>query len=113
MRDRLVGRTNWRCLNQLRAVLLERGFTAPQGRHKLELAITVLLDGGSAGNGAISARIRLLVADLRGVEPDRRIKAYDDEFALHARTDDGARRLTTIPGVGVLNATALAAAVGE
>ncbi len=114
VRDRLVGERT-ALLNQLRAVLLERGFTAPQGRHKLELAITVLLDGGSADNRAVSARIRSLVADLRAewVELDRRIRAYDDEFALHARTDDGARRLTTIPGVGVLNATALAAAVGD
>ncbi len=29
------------------------------------------------------------------------------------RSDDRARRLTSIPGIGVLNATALAAAVGN
>jgi transposase len=44
---------------------------------------------------------------------DERIKAFDDEFAATARTDDAARRLTTIPGIGVLNATALAAAIGN
>ena len=36
-----------------------------------------------------------------------------DEFAARAKTDDAARRLASIPGIGVLNATALAAAVGN
>jgi transposase len=44
---------------------------------------------------------------------DRRIGAFDDEFAARAKADDAARRLATIPGIGVLNATALAAAVGD
>ena len=44
---------------------------------------------------------------------DRRIEAFDDEFAAQAKTDDAARRLASIPGIGVLNATALAAAVGN
>ena len=45
-------------------------------------------------------------------ELDRRIGAFDDEFAARARTDEAARRLATIPGIGVLNATALVAAIG-
>ena len=44
---------------------------------------------------------------------DERIKAYDDEFAALTRTDAQARRLASIPGVGVINATALLAAVGD
>ena len=46
-------------------------------------------------------------------ELDRRIAAYDDEFAARAREDGAARRLATTPGIGVLNATALAAAIGN
>jgi transposase len=59
--------------------------------------------------------MRSLVEDMR-VEwqmLDRRIEAFDDEFAARARSDEAARRLATIPGIGVLNATALAAAVGD
>jgi transposase len=41
---------------------------------------------------------------------DRRIAAFDDEFAARAKTDGATRRLATIPGIGVLNATALTAA---
>ena len=44
---------------------------------------------------------------------DRRIEAFDDEFAALAKTDDAARRLVSIPGIGVLNATALVAAIGN
>ena len=42
-----------------------------------------------------------------------RIEALNAEFVNLARTDDSTRRLTSIPGIGVLNATALVAAVGD
>ena len=41
-----------------------------------------------------------------------RLHQFDDEFAATAKADAVARRLATIPGIGVLNATALAAAIG-
>jgi len=44
---------------------------------------------------------------------DRRIRAYDDEFAAITQSDEQARRLSSIPGVGAINATALVAAVGD
>ena len=61
----------------------------------------------------ISARAVRLLEDLRDewASLDRWIKAYDDELATLTREDDQARRLAPIPGVGVINATALLAAV--
>ena len=50
VRDRLVGERT-ALLNQLRAVLLERGITAPQGRRKLEQALAALLDEAGAEDG--------------------------------------------------------------
>jgi len=50
---------------------------------------------------------------IEWVEPDRRIAAYDEEFAALAKADVTARRLASIPGIGVLNATALVAAIGD
>jgi transposase len=44
---------------------------------------------------------------------DERIAAFDAEFAAEAKRDEPARRLTSIPGIGALNATALVAAVGD
>jgi transposase len=110
-RDRLVGERT-ALINQLRAVLLERGIIVPQGRRKLERYLDAHL---SAAEVTLSPRVRVLVADLRAEwrELDRRIAAFDEEFALQARTDETARLLTSIPGIGPLNATALAAAIGN
>ena len=110
-RDRLVGERT-ALINQLRAVLLERGVIVPQGRRKLELHLETLL---AAEQVSLSPRTRLLIEDLRAEwrELDRRIQAFDEEFALQARTDEAARLLTTIPGIGPLNATALVAAIGK
>jgi transposase len=44
---------------------------------------------------------------------DDRIAAFDAEFAAEAKQNQAARRLTSIPGIGTLNATALVAAVGD
>ena len=63
----------------------------------------------------ISSRIRRLVIDIRSEWQalDSRIEALNGEFVAIARHDETARQLVTIPGVGVLNATALVAAVGN
>jgi transposase len=111
VRDRLVGERT-ALMNQLRAVLLERGIVIPKGRRKLEQHVATILDDEDV---RLSPRMRSLVEDMRAEwgELDRRIEAFDDEFAAQAKTDPAARRLATIPGIGVLNATALVAAVGD
>jgi transposase len=101
-------------INQLRAVLLERGIAIPKGRRKLERHLATMM-GEEDGSGVLGARIRTLIDDMRmeWAELDRRITAFDDELAARARSDEAARRLATIPGIGVLNATALVAAIGN
>ncbi len=110
-RDRLVGERT-ALINQLRAFLLERGFIVPQGRRKLELHLETLL---AAEQVSLSPRTRLLIEDQQAEwrELDRRIEAFDAEFAREAKIDDAARLLLTIPGIGLLNATALVAAIGK
>ena len=109
VRDRLVGERT-ALINQLRAVLLERGITVAQGRRELERHLA----GGDAQVG-LSQRMRMLIEDIRAqwCELDRRIAELDKEFAEWTRNEETARRLMTIPGVGVLNATALIAAIGQ
>jgi transposase len=59
-RDRVVGeRTS--LMNQLRALLLERGVVVPQGRAKLRLRVTDLLRHGAE---ELSWRIQLLIEDM-------------------------------------------------
>lgn len=109
-RDRLIGERTT-LINQLRAVLLERGTVIAKGRNKLERQLDQLL----AGEIAISGRIRILIEDMRKEwrALDERIGAFDAEFANLARTDASMRLLSTIPGIGPLNATAFVASVGK
>ena len=99
-------------INHLRALLLERGITVPQGRGKLAAELCTFAD---EDDERLSPRIRQLVEDLRCQwrSLDERIAGFDAEFAALAREDVAARRLMTIPGIGTINATALAAAVGD
>ena len=57
----------------------------------------------------------MLVADARTqwAELDRRISDFDAEFVRWVKKNEEARRLTTIPGVGAIVASALVAAVGQ
>lgn len=110
-RSRLVN-SRTRLINQLRAILLERGITAAKGRRALAIALEPLLDGTESG---LSPRVRMLLSDMRceWAELDTRIATLDREFVETARHSAPERRLATIPGIGALNATALVAAVGE
>ena len=112
VRSRLVAeRTN--LINQLRAILLERGMIFPVGRRKFEQGLDGML--ADDDEDTLSLRARKLASDLRAEwrELDTKIEALNGEFIELAHHDVAARRLTSIPGVGVLNATALVAAVGD
>lgn len=110
-RDRMV-RERTSLMNQLRAVLLERGIIVPKGRAKLRLQLTEIL---AQPFEELSTRIRVLIGDMlaRWNALDDRIAAFDAEFAAEAKQCEAASRLTSIPGIGPLNATALVAAVGD
>lgn len=111
-RDRLVGERT-ALINQLRAILLERGIIVPQGKRKLERYLVTLME--EREGGTLTARMRMLAADMQAQwqELDRRIAAFEAEFVSFAKESNDARRLATIPGVGVMTATALIAAIGK
>ena len=111
-RERLVGERT-ALINQLRAVLLDRGIVVPQGKRKLEQYLVIVMNEHDGKE--LSARMRMLVADIRAQwqDLDRQIGEFDAEFVRWAKENEDARRLVTIPGVGVTIATALIAAVGK
>src|ERR1700720_4752739 len=113
-RERLVSERT-ALINPLRALLLERGIVAPQGRRKLEEQLSTFADedGTEALSPRIRLLIRLLIEDLRAEwrALDERIAVFDKEFV--PRNEEPVRRLVTIPGIGTINATALVAAVGN
>src|SRR3974390_3109789 len=111
-RDRLVGERT-ALINQLRAILLERGMVAPKGKRNLEEFLIVLMD--EQGGAGLSPRMIRLVEDARAqwAGLDRRIAAFDAEFVRWTKENEDACRLVTIPGVGATIASALIAAIGK
>ena len=79
---------------------------------RLRCLLPDLLDPGS---GSLIPRMAFVLGAMRSRwdELDRRIAAFDAEFAAMTWTVKRARRLTGIPGIGAQTATALVAAVGN
>ena len=111
-RDRLVSERT-ALINQIRAILWERGLVLPQGRRPLERELARRLD--TAEGLALGDRMLALIEEMRAEwrSLDERIAAFDGEFAAQAKQDDRVRRLLSVPGIGVMNATALVAAIGN
>ena len=80
-------------INQLRALMLERGITVPQGRRKLERYLPEILADERNGLGP---RLRRLIEDVREEwrSIHQRIKGYNDELAERVHNEEAARRLT-------------------
>jgi transposase len=99
-------------VNQIRGLLLERGFTLPKGRRYLEEALPRILEDAEL---PLSGSFRLLLAQLK-LELEQlstRIDQLDMVILERAKDDEACQRLTAIPGVGPVTATALIAAVGK
>ena len=109
-RDLLVGERTV-LINQLRAVLFERGLIIPRGRTKLDRWLREELPNARGLSPCMQRLVDDLMLELQ--ELDKRIAAFDREFAELSRTDETMRALLSIPGVGVINATAIGAAIGD
>jgi len=96
--------------NALRGLAGEFGVTVPRGLHKLEeLAALVSAEEG------IPAAGRQAMAELHahGRAVAGRVAALEERIVRHARQDATARRLATIPGIGPITASLIAATVGD
>jgi transposase len=99
-------------VNQIRSLLLERGFTLLKGRCHVEKALPRILEDAEL---PLSGSFRLLLAQMK-LELEQlsaRIDQLDVVILRRAKEDDCCQRLTAIPGVGPVTATALIAAVGN
>ncbi|ADY66007.1 IS110 family RNA-guided transposase [Agrobacterium tumefaciens] len=111
VRSRLVSaRTNLIC--QMRAYCLEHGIAMRQGAGVFKVDICRVMDDLD-NNLTPMARsaLRDLLDDFRRLEA--RIRQVSDEIEKIADTDERARRLMTIPGIGPLGATAILSAIGN
>jgi transposase len=107
-RDLLVQQQT-QCINALRGHLAEYGHVAPQGPAHIDSLIAVVDDPTSSVPENARVILQVLIRTLEAL--GTQLKALDGEITRRAKTDPVARRLMTIPGIGPVAATAIAALV--
>lgn len=112
MRSRLVAQRT-ALINQARAMLLEAGLTVAQGRKSINKRLPELLAREDLPQLS-AARRQMLEQCLRGWRnAQTQAEAIETQLSALARSDARCKRLLQVPGVGVLTAAALVAAVGN
>src|SRR3954452_18774664 len=96
--------------NAMRGLATEFGVTVPRGIGRLE-ELVALADVGHALPGRARQVIRELLEHCRILAAS--IEVLEAEIVAHARQDEAARRLATIPGVGPITASLMAATVAD
>ncbi|WP_426387543.1 IS110 family transposase [Sphingobium sp. R-21] len=98
-------------VSAMRAHLAEYGVIAPKGRAHVRELVEALASG-TALVPELARQTLLLIADMiEGLSGQ--IRAIEIELMRWHRATIASRRLETIPGIGFITATALAATVGD
>jgi len=105
-RDLLV-RQRTQITNAMRGHLTEYGLVVPQGAGHFKKLVAHLEDPASPLPNEVRSILSLL--SQTAMRLDEKISLLDKEIARRTRDDEIARRLMTIPGVGPITATAIAA----
>lgn len=98
-------------LNALRGHLAEVGIIAAQGSCHMRSLGVLIHEGHADLPDAVRASLMPLVVQIASL--DDAIKDIDADIAAQAKADPVANRLMTIPGIGPVTASALAATVGD
>ena len=95
-------------INRIRGLLSEFGIVLPQKAEVVRREAAAHLE-------VLPGDANLVIGDLLSElhRLDERVTAYDAHVARIARSDDRARRLMQLPGVGATTATALVAMIGN
>jgi len=111
VRDLLI-RQRTMLVNALRAQLSELGIIAAQGMTNVKVLTAIVRD---EGDSRIPALARMCLIALIEQLDDLQARVGVLERAIHAwhRTNETSRRLETIPGVGPITASAIAATVTD
>ena len=96
--------------NAMRGLAAEFGLIVPQGVGRLG-SLMALVDADEAIPEAARQAVRTLLDHCCALAES--IKALEAEIIVHARCDDTARRLATIPGIGLVTASLIAATVAD
>jgi len=94
--------------NSIRGLATEFGLTVPKGVENIEgLVVEVQADESLP----VELRQAVKEAHEQFLEANGHIEKLEKKIVHHARTDDTARRLATIPGIGPITASLIAASV--
>ena len=111
LREQLM-RTRTQRINLLRGLLREFGITVPVGLARGRLAVRAALE--SADNGLPDLLRPAMAETLQEISAlSERIACLEASLAAQTRTDPVVQHLLRLPGVGLLGASALRAAVGD
>jgi transposase len=102
----LLIRQRTQVINALRGHLTEFGQIVPQGAANAAKLIAIVEEPDSGLPVDAIGTLKVLVAALTHLEAE--IGGLDAEIARQAKTNEVARRLMTVPGIGPLIATAIA-----
>jgi transposase len=110
VRSRRIGQRT-AVINPIRGFLLESGIAVRQGPAGLREALPTI---PAQRTDVLSPRMIHLLEDLAADwrQLDERVAAITQDIAALARQDAGCQRLMGIPGIGVITASAMVAAVG-
>ena len=110
-RDLLV-KQRTQLINMIRSLLAEFGVDIPKGLERALLMARQIIDGQSPDVPVEAAKI-VGTLSQQALDTHMRLREIDRDLLVWLRSNDVARRLTTIPGIGPVGATALAASVTD
>jgi transposase len=110
-RDLLL-RQRTQAINALRAHLAELGIVAAQGREGLKELLAVIADEGDA-RLPVDARASLIVLAAQLQALQTLIGSIEKRLVVQHRASPASKRLMSIPGIGIIGASAIAATVTD
>jgi transposase len=110
-RDLLL-RQQTQVINALRAHLAELGIVAAQGREGLKQLLAIIADQADA-RLPLDARACLIVLAAQLQALHTLIKSIEKRLLVQHRANEASKRLESIPGIGIIGASAIAATVTD
>lgn len=110
-RDLLI-RQRTQLVNMIRSQLAEFGIVLAKGIHHALKLVEQLLDGETLGIPALAAKVVITLAEqLRDLQA--RVGDLEKVLVTWSRDDQIVKCLQTIPGIGIITASALAATISD
>jgi transposase len=110
-RDLLL-RQRTQVINALRAHLAELGIVAAQGREGLKQLLTIIADEKDA-RLPIDARASLIVLAAQLQALQTMIGSIEKRLIVQHRANEASKRLESVPGIGLIGASAIAATITD